>query len=154
MPMHRQQSSKAAAKKQADAAAAQEAQQQEIQREYAQAQTTYQNETLPAYQNQLNTLNNEMNQAQSDYNQAENSYQMAFQAWSADQSDDNENALEIAEQMRSEAQITYQNAKTAYEAAEERKLPIVMRAVVHAEKPMELSAAVCEQETMQGTEHR
>ena len=101
-------SSKAAAKKQADAAAAQEAQQQEIQREYAQAQTTYQNETLPAYQNQLNTLNNEMNQAQ-------NSYQMAFQAWSADQSDDNENALEIAEQMRSEAQITYQNAKTAYE---------------------------------------
>ena len=55
-----------------------------------------------------------MNQAQSDYNQAENSYQMAFQAWSADQSDDNENALEIAEQMRSEAQITYQNAKTAY----------------------------------------
>ena len=108
-------SSKAAAKKQADAAAAQETQQQEIQREYAQAQTTYQNETLPAYQNQLNTLNNEMNQAQSDYNQAENSYQMAFQAWSADQSDDNENALEIAEQMRSEAQITYQNAKTAYE---------------------------------------
>ena len=81
----------------------------------AQAQTTSQNETLPAYQNQLNTLNNEMNQAQSDYNQAENSYQMAFQAWSADQSDDNENALEIAEQMRSEAQITYQNAKTAYE---------------------------------------
>ena len=42
------------------------------------------------------------------------------------------------------------DAKTAYEAAEERKLPIVMRAVVHAEKPMELSAAVCEQETMQG----
>ena len=40
---------------------------------------------------------------------------MAFQTWSADQSDDNENALEIAEQMRSEAQITYQNAKTAYE---------------------------------------
>ena len=108
-------SSKAAAKKQADAAAAQEAQQQEIQREYAQAQTTYQYETLPAYQNQLNALNNEMNQAQSDYNQAENSYQMAFQAWSADQSDNNENALEIAEQMRSEAQITYQNAKTAYE---------------------------------------
>lgn len=42
------------------------------------------------------------------------------------------------------------DAKTAYEAAEERKLPIVMRAVVHAEKPMELSAAICEQETMQG----
>lgn len=107
--------SKAAAKKQADAAAAQAAQQQEIQREYAQAQTTYQNETLPAYQNQLDALNNEMNQAQTAYNQAENSYQMAFQAWSADQSDTNEDALTQAEENRSDAQITYQDAKTAYE---------------------------------------
>lgn len=107
--------SKAAAKKQADAAAAQAAQQQEIQREYAQAQTTYQNETLPAYQNQLNVLNNEMNQAQTAYNQAENSYQMAFQAWSSDQSDANEEALTQAEEKRSDAQITYQDAKTAYE---------------------------------------
>ena len=107
--------SKAAAKKQADAAAAQAAQEQEIQREYAQAQTTYQNETLPAYQNQLNVLNNEMNQAQTAYNQAENSYQMAFQAWSSDQSDANEDALTQAEENRSDAQITYQDAKAAYE---------------------------------------
>lgn len=107
--------SKAAAKKQADAAAAQAAQEQEIQREYAQAQTTYQNETLPAYQNQLNVLNNEMNQAQTAYNQAENSYQMAFQAWSSDQSDANEDALTQAEEKRSDAQITYQDAKAAYE---------------------------------------
>lgn len=107
--------SKAAAKKQEDAAAAQEAQQQEIQREYAQAQTIYQNETLPAYQNQLNVLNNEMNQAQTAYNQAENSYQMAFQAWSSDQSDANEDALTQAEENRSDAQIAYQDAKTAYE---------------------------------------
>ena len=107
--------SKAAAKKQADAVAAQAAQEQEIQREYAQAQTTYQNETLPAYQNQLNVLNNEMNQAQTAYNQAENSYQMAFQAWSSDQSDTNEDALTQAEENRSDAQITYQDAKTAYE---------------------------------------
>ena len=107
--------SKAAAKKQADAVAAQAAQEQEIQREYAQAQTTYQNETLPAYQNQLNVLNNEMNQAQAAYNQAENSYQMAFQAWSSDQSDTNEDALTQAEENRSDAQITYQDAKTAYE---------------------------------------
>lgn len=107
--------SKAAAKKQADAAAAQAAQEQEIQREYAQAQTTYQNETLPAYQNQLNVLNNEMNQAQTAYNQAENSYQMAFQAWSSDQSDANEDALTQAEEKRSDAQIAYQDAKTAYE---------------------------------------
>ena len=107
--------SKAAAKKQADAAAAQAVQEQEIQREYAQAQTTYQNETLPAYQNQLNVLNNEMNQAQTAYNQAENSYQMAFQAWSSDQSDANEDALTQAEENRSDAQITYQDAKAAYE---------------------------------------
>ena len=107
--------SKAAAKKQADAAAAQAAQEQEIQREYAQAQTTYQNEILPAYQNQLNVLNNEMNQAQTAYNQAENSYQMAFQAWSSDQSDANEDALTQAEENRSDAQITYQDAKAAYE---------------------------------------
>lgn len=107
--------SKAAAKKQADAAAAQAAQEQEIQREYAQAQTTYQNETLPAYQNQLNVLNNEMNQAQTAYNQAENSYQMAFQAWLSDQSDANEDALTQAEEKRSDAQIAYQDAKTAYE---------------------------------------
>ncbi len=107
--------SKAAAKKQADAAAAQAVQEQEIQREYAQAQTTYQNETLPAYQNQLNVLNNEMNRAQTAYNQAENSYQMAFQAWSSDQGDANEDALTQAEENRSDAQIAYQDAKTAYE---------------------------------------
>lgn len=119
--------SKAAAKKQADAAAAQEAQQQEIQREYAQAQTTYQNETLPAYQNQLNALNSEMNQAQTAYNQAENSYQMAFQAWSSDQSDANEDALTQAEEKRSDAQITYQEAKTAYEdyKAQKPEAPVV-----------------------------
>lgn len=112
---------KEAAKKAADAQAAQDAQQQEIKREFAQAQTTYQNETLPAYQNQLNELNNEMNQAQTEYNQAENSYQMAFQAWSADQSDTNEASLEMAEQMRSDAQITYQNAKSAYEDYKSQK---------------------------------
>ncbi|MBU5479897.1 efflux RND transporter periplasmic adaptor subunit [Blautia sp. MSJ-19] len=109
------QAAQAAAKKQAEAAAAQAAQQQEIQRAYNEALNTYQNETLPAYQTQLNVLNNEMNQAQTEYNQAENSYQMAFQAWSTEQSDVNESALEIAEQMRSDAQISYQSAKTAYE---------------------------------------
>lgn len=108
-------SAKAAAQKQAQAAAAQAAQQQEIQKEYNAALNTYQNKTLPAYQNTLNTLNDEMNQAQTAYNQAENSYQMAFQAWSADQSDANADALSLAEENRSDAQITYQDAKTAYE---------------------------------------
>ena len=108
-------SAKAAAQKQAQAAAAQAAQQQEIQKEYNAALNTYQNKTLPAYQNTLNALNDEMNQAQTAYNQAENSYQMAFQAWSVDQSDTNASALSLAEENRSDAQITYQDAKTAYE---------------------------------------
>ena len=108
-------SAKAAAQKQAQAAAAQAAQQQEIQKEYNAALNTYQNKTLPAYQNTLNVLNDEMNQAQTAYNQAENSYQMAFQAWSVDQSDANASALSLAEENRSDAQITYQDAKTAYE---------------------------------------
>ena len=108
-------SAKAAAQKQAQAAAAQAAQQQEIQKEYNAALNTYQNKTLPAYQNTLNALNDEMNQAQTAYNQAENSYQMAFQAWSVDQSDANASALSLAEENRSDAQITYQDAKTAYE---------------------------------------
>lgn len=114
-------SAKAAAKKQAQAAAAEAAQQQEIQQEYNAAVSTYQNETLPAYQNQLNALNSEMNQAQTAYNQAENSYQMAFQAWSADQSDANADTLSTAEANRSDAQITYQNAKTAYEDYKSQK---------------------------------
>ncbi|MFR5116200.1 MAG: hypothetical protein ACLTDV_03625 [Eubacterium sp.] len=47
------------------------------------------------------------------------------------------------------------DAKTAYEAAEERKLPIVVRAVVHAEKPMELSALLSvSRRQCRGTEHR
>ena len=108
-------SAKAAEQKQAQEAAAQAAQQQEIQKEYNAALNTYQNKTLPAYQNQLNALNDEMNQAQIAYNQAENSYQMAFQAWSADQSDANAGALSLAEENRSDAQIAYQDAKTAYE---------------------------------------
>ena len=108
-------SAKAAAQKQAQAAAAQAAQQQEIQKEYNAALNTYQNKTLPAYQNTLNALNDEMNQAQTAYNQAENSYQMAFQAWSVDQSDANASELSLAEENRSDAQITYQDAKTAYE---------------------------------------
>lgn len=100
--------SKVAAKKQA-------AQQQQIQEDYNVALTTYQNEILPAYQNQLNALNNEMNQAQAAYNLSETNYQMAFQAWSSDQSDFNAEILSEAEADRSNAQIAYQDAKTAYE---------------------------------------
>lgn len=113
--------SKAAAKKQADAQAAQAAQQQQIQEDYNAALNTYQNETLPAYQNQLNALNNEMNQAQTAYNLSENNYQMAFQAWSSDQSDSNAEALSDAESDRNDAQIAYQDAKTAYEDYKSQK---------------------------------
>lgn len=104
-----------AAQQAAEEQAAQAAQQAELQRQYAEAMATYQNETLPAYQSQLEQLNAEANQALSDYNQAENTYQMAFQAWTADQSESNAGLLAQAEAERSEAQILWQNAQTAYE---------------------------------------
>lgn len=46
------------------------------------------------------------------------------------------------------------DAKAAYEPAEEQKLPIVMRAVVHAEEPMSLSVAVCGQKEPQMCKER
>ena len=99
------------ARKAAEAQAAQEAAQQKIQQEYAADLSTYQNKTLPAYQNKLNELNNTMNQTLQEYNQSESEYQMAFQIWSGDQTDENADALSIAEQLRSESQIAYQDAK-------------------------------------------
>ena len=105
----------AAAQKEADAIAAQAAQAEAAQKAYAAAQKKYQNETLPAYQTQLNTLADEMNQAQTTYNQSETDYQMAFQTWSSDPSDENAAALDVAENARNDAQIAYQNAKSAYE---------------------------------------
>lgn len=103
------------ARKQADATAAQAARAEAVQKAYATAQKKYQNETLPAYQTQLNTLADEMNQAQTTYNQTETDYQMAFQTWSSEQSDENAAALDVAESARNDAQIAYQNAKSAYE---------------------------------------
>ena len=105
----------AAAQKEADAIAAQAAQAEAAQKAYAAAQKKYQNETLPAYQTQLNTLADEMNQAQTAYNQSETDYQMAFQTWSSEQSAENAAALDVAESARNDAQIAYQNAKSAYE---------------------------------------
>ena len=102
-------------RKQADATAAQAARAEAVQKAYAAAQKKYQNETLPAYQTQLNTLADEMNQAQTTYNQTETDYQMAFQTWSSEQSDENAAALDVAESARNDAQIAYQNAKSAYE---------------------------------------
>ena len=105
----------AAAQKEADAIAAQAAQAEAAQKAYAAAQKKYQNETLPAYQTQLNMLADEMNQAQTAYNQSETDYQMAFQTWGSEQSDENAAALDVAERARNDAQIAYQNAKSAYE---------------------------------------
>lgn len=62
-----------------------------------------------------------MNQALLEYNQAESEYQMAFQTWSADQSDENAEALSVSEQLRSESQIGYQEAKSAYEDCKTQK---------------------------------
>lgn len=105
----------AAAQKEADAIAAQAARAEAAQKAYAAAQKKYQNETLPAYQTQLNMLADEMNQAQIAYNQSETDYQMAFQTWGSEQSDENAAALDVAESARNDAQIAYQNAKSAYE---------------------------------------
>ena len=104
-----------AAKKETEAKAAQEAQAKASEQEYNAAVAAYQNTTLPDYQNRLNQLNAEANEAQQEYNEAENTYQMAFQTWSADASEENADELTSAEQLRSDAQIAYQTAKTAYE---------------------------------------
>ena len=111
----------AAAQKEADAIAAQAAQAEAAQKAYAAAQKKYQNETLPAYQTQLNMLADEMNQAQTAYNQSETDYQMAFQTWGSEQSDENAAALDVAESARNDAQIAYQNAKSAYEDYKKQK---------------------------------
>ena len=104
-----------AAKKEKEAKTAQEAQDKASEQEYNAAVAAYQNTTLPDYQNRLNQLNTEANEAQQEYNEAENTYQMAFQTWSADASEENADELTSAEQLRSDAQIAYQTAKTAYE---------------------------------------
>lgn len=123
----------AAAKAQAEQAAAdaqakaeeQAAQEAEIQRAYAEALTTYQNKTLPDYQKELGELNTAYVKAQSDYNQADTAYQMAFAQWQADQSDENAQALDEAENTRSQAEINCQEAKEAYEdkKAAQPKMP-------------------------------
>ncbi|MDO4338884.1 MAG: efflux RND transporter periplasmic adaptor subunit [Eubacteriales bacterium] len=95
---------------------AEEARNQEIQRQYSAALTTYRNETLPAYQRELGEASARSNQALSEYNQAETAYQMAFSVWTADASEENTQALEAADQARSQAQIAYQEAKGNYEA--------------------------------------
>ena len=112
----------AEAQAKADAQAAQEA---EIQRAYAEALTTYQNETLPQYQKELGELNAAYIKAQGEYNQADNNYQMAFAQWQADQSDENAQALDEAENTRSQAEINCQEAKEAYEdkKAAQPKMP-------------------------------
>lgn len=104
-----------AAKKEKEAKAAQEAQDKASEQAYNAAVAAYQNTTLPDYQNRLNQLNADANEAQQEYNEAENTYQMAFQTWSADASEENADELTSAEQLRSDAQIAYQTAKTAYE---------------------------------------
>ncbi len=46
---------------------------------------------------------------------------MAFQTWSADQSDENAEALSEADQARNDAQIAYQAAKAAYDDYKSQK---------------------------------
>ena len=116
----------AAADAQAQAKAeAQAARDAETQRAYSEALTTYQNETLPQYQKELGQLNSNYVTAQNAYNQADTRYQMAFAQWQAEQSDENAQALNEAEAARSQAEITCQEAKEAYEdkKASQPKMP-------------------------------
>lgn len=116
----------AAADAQAQAKAeAQAARDAETQRAYSEALTTYQNETLPQYQQELGQLNSDYVTAQNAYNQADTSYKMAFAQWQAEQSDENAQALDEAEAARSQAEITCQEAKEAYEdkKANQPKMP-------------------------------
>lgn len=118
----------AAAQAQAETQAkaeAQAARDAETQRAYSEALTTYQNETLPQYQQELGQLNSDYVTAQNAYNQADTSYKMAFAQWQADQSDENAQALDEAEAARSQAEIACQEAKEAYEdkKASQPKMP-------------------------------
>lgn len=124
----RDQAEAQAAQAQAELAAQQKAQEQKnqaIQKAYTEALSVYQNETLPKYQQELGELNSSANQAQSDFNQADTAYQMAFATWQADPSEANTEALHQAEQVRSQAEITKNQAKEAYETmkAQEPKMP-------------------------------
>lgn len=116
-----QASAQAAAQAQAQQQAAQEKaqaeakKQQEIQSRYEAAIYTYQTETLPQYQQQLNDLNAQYNQAETVYNQADTAYQMAFSAWQAEDSEENTQALNEADSARSQAEIAKEQAKEAYE---------------------------------------
>ncbi|MDO4276472.1 MAG: efflux RND transporter periplasmic adaptor subunit [Eubacteriales bacterium] len=109
---------RAQAEAQAQAEAARKAEEEknkEIQRLYYDALTTYKNETLPQYQKELGLRSATSNQALSEYNQAETAYQMAFSNWELDPSEENAQALEAADQARSNAQIAYQQANEQYE---------------------------------------
>lgn len=124
----RDQAEAQAAQAQAELAAQQKAQEQKnqaIQKAYAEALRVYQNETLPKYQQELGELNSSANQAQSDFNQADTAYQMAFATWQADPSEGNVEALHQAEQVRSQAEITKNQTREAYETmkAREPKMP-------------------------------
>lgn len=124
----RNQAEAQAAQAQAELAAQQKAQEQKnqaIQKAYTEALSVYQNETLPKYQQELGELNSSANQAQSDFNQADTAYQMAFATWQADPSEANTEALHQAEQVRSQTEITKNQAKEAYETmkAQEPKMP-------------------------------
>lgn len=116
-----QASAQAAAQAQAQQQAAQEKVQaeakkkQEIQSRFEAAIYTYQTETLPQYQQQLDDLNAQYNQAETAYNQADTAYQMAFSAWQTDNSEENTQALNEADSARSQAEIEKEQAREAYE---------------------------------------
>lgn len=107
----------------AQAAAAQEAanakealanQQRVLQEQYQAELDTYQNVTLPKYQNQLKKALKEKNDTLSAYNKADMEYQLAFETWSSNQTAENQQAVDEKESIRSQAQIAMEQAESAY----------------------------------------
>ncbi|MDO5338119.1 MAG: efflux RND transporter periplasmic adaptor subunit [Eubacteriales bacterium] len=108
------------ARNQANAVAAQAAQAaseaaQASQQAYEEALSVYQRTTLPEYEAELGIREYDLQQAQLAYQQAVNAYDMAFTRWQADASAENEAALHLALEQRSQMEIQKNTAQNAYE---------------------------------------
>ncbi|MGI6070170.1 MAG: efflux RND transporter periplasmic adaptor subunit [Blautia sp.] len=105
----------AAAQEAANAQAALNEQQRQLQEQYQADLNTYQNDTLPKYQKQLKEALQEKNDTLAAYNKADMDYQLAFETWSNDQTDENQQAVNEKEAVRSQAQIAMEQAADTYD---------------------------------------
>lgn len=110
----------AAAKQEAvNAAAAVANQQKQLKEQYQKDLTTYQKETLPKYQSELKKALQKKNDTLSAYNKADMDYQLAFETWSANQTAENQLAVNEKDAARSQAQIAMETAEADYNRLEQ-----------------------------------